>query len=320
MDFQPRINKIFRNSVFAAGVIIFILYFLNCNIRLSENEFKLLALLSSLLLLGIFMFFWGWELFGIKSMIENIPTSKIRSLPMGIVELKGDALAKYPLETKLNGINCVFYKYKVEKLVVTGYGKNRRRAWQEIAGGQSITPFYIKDSTGSVLIEPFSCDAELERKYYHSEGNYDGAKRYSEWYISPGEKLYVIGYAGKSGDIMAQRKEKLLTRLKEIRGSAEEREKYDLNQDGRLDDYEWITAVEDIKKAIALEEGTDGLCDVAVSGRDKDKMLISDKSEKELLSRFALKSFSFIFGGIIIFSVSSYFLLALLRSSGLITN
>ncbi|MCD6310980.1 MAG: hypothetical protein J7M11_00760 [Elusimicrobia bacterium] len=318
MDFQPKINKILRNSVFVVAGIIIILSFLNYDIRLNEDEFKALAALSGAVLLSILMFFWGWELFGIKSMIENIPTSKIRSMPMGIVELKGVTSAKYPLETKLNGINCVFYKYKVEKLVVTGYGRNRRRAWKELAAGQSITPFYIKDSTGSVLIEPFSCDAELERKYYHSEGYYDGAKRYSEWYISPGEKLYVIGYAGKSGDIMAGRKEKLLTRLKEIRSSAEERGKYDLNNDGRLDDHEWMKAVEDIKKAIAIEEGSDDLCDVAVSGRGTDKMLISDKSEKELLSRFTLKSFLFIFGGLIIFSVSLYFLLGLLRSSGLI--
>ncbi|MEA2082039.1 MAG: hypothetical protein U9O97_04810, partial [Elusimicrobiota bacterium] len=74
----------------------------------------------------------------------------------------------------------------------------------------------------------------------------------------------------------------------------------------------------DIKKAISIEEGTDGLCDVAVSGRGADKMLISDKSEKELLKRFTLKSFFFIFGGLVTFSVSSYFLLGLLRSSGLI--
>ncbi|MEA2082163.1 MAG: GIDE domain-containing protein, partial [Elusimicrobiota bacterium] len=231
------------------------------------------------------------ELYGIKSLIENIPTSKIRSIPMGIVELKGEAFAKYPVETKLNSVNCVFYKYKVEKMTVRGYGKNRRRSWKVIAEGQSITPFYIKDSTGTVLIEPFSCDAAIERKYYHSEGYHNGAKRYSEWYISPGEKLYVIGYAGKSGDVMAGRKEKLLTRLKEIRASAEERKKYDLNDDGRLDDHEWLMAVSDIKKAISIEEGTDGLCDVAVSGRGADKMLISDKSEKELLKRFTLKSF-----------------------------
>jgi len=190
MDFQPKINKILRNSIFAVAGIIIILSLLNYDIRLNEDEFKALAALSVAVLLSILMFFWGWELFGIKSMIENIPTSKIRSMPMGIVELKGNALAKYPLETKLNGINCVFYKYKVEKMVVTGYGKNRRRSWKVIAEGQSITPFYIKDSTGSVLIEPFSCDAEIERKYYHSEGYYGGAKRYSEWYISPGEKLY----------------------------------------------------------------------------------------------------------------------------------
>ena len=123
MDFQPKINKILRNSIFAVAGIIIILSLLNYDIRLNEDEFKALAALSCAVLLSILMFFWGWELFGIKSMIENIPTSKIRSMPMGIVELKGDAQAKYPMETKLNHINCVFYKYKVEKRVVTGYGK-----------------------------------------------------------------------------------------------------------------------------------------------------------------------------------------------------
>ncbi|PKM99226.1 MAG: hypothetical protein CVU78_07385 [Elusimicrobia bacterium HGW-Elusimicrobia-2] len=318
MDFQPRINQVIRNAGIVAVLILIALLFMGCNIRLGENELKLLIALAAVLVLSVFMFFWGWELFGIKSMIENIPTSKIRSMPMGIVELKGVSAAKYPLETKLNGINCVFYKYKVEKLTVTGYGKNRRRAWKVIAEGQSITPFYIKDSTGTVLIEPFNCDSILERKYYHSEGYGDGAKRYSEWYVSPGEQLYAIGYAGKSRDVMAGRKEKLLTRLKEIKASASERAKYDLNGDGNLDDHEWIMAVEGIKKAIALEEGADDLCDVAVSGRNAEKMLISDKSEKELLSGFALKSFFFIFGGIVVFAVSSHFLINLLRSSGLI--
>ena len=318
MDFQPRINQVIRNAGIVTVLIFFALLFLGYDIRLGENELKLLIMLATLLVLSVFMFFWGWELFGIKSMIENIPTSKIRSMPMGIVELKGEALAKYSLLTKLNGINCVFYKYKVERMTVTGYGKNRRRAWKVIAEGQSITPFYVRDSTGSVLIEPFNCDALLERKYYHSEGYYDGAKRYSEWYVSPGEKLYVIGYAGKSRDVMAGRKEKLLTRLKEIKASPEESAKYDLSGDGNLDDHEWMTAVEEIKKAIALEEGSDDLCDVAVSGQKGEKMLISDKSEKDLISGFALKSFLCIFAGLVIFAVSAHFLLGLLRSSGLI--
>lgn len=318
MDFQPRINKVIRNASVVIVLLFFGLLFTGVNVSLGENELKLLITLAVLLILSVFMFFWGWELFGIKSMIENIPTSKIRSMPMGIVELKGEAAAKYPLETKLNGINCVFYKYKVERMTVTGYGKNRRRSWIVVAEGQSITPFYIKDSTGAVLVEPFDCDSILERKYYYSEGYHDGAKRYSEWYVSPGEKLYVIGYAGKSRDVMAGRKEKLLTRLKAIKASETERAKYDLNGDGNLDDHEWMLAVEEIKKAIAREEGVDDLCDVAVSGRGKEKMLISDKSEQELIRGFALKSFLSIFGGIVLFAVSAHFLLDLMRSSGLI--
>ncbi|MFH1353274.1 MAG: hypothetical protein ABIH68_06865, partial [bacterium] len=185
---QPNLKSVFRNFAVIILLTAFIFPFLR--IEIAPGYFKIFLLLAFMAGFSIFLFFWGWELFSRKSMIEGIPTSTIRSLPMGLVEIKGQAKNKYPVNTPINKTHCVFYRYKIEKYVVTGSGRHRSSYWKEIAGGQSITPFLLEDPTGSVLVEPFNCDAALERRYYYSEGHYSGAKRYSEWYILPGESVY----------------------------------------------------------------------------------------------------------------------------------
>jgi len=304
---QPNLKRAFRNFAVIILLTAFIFPFLR--IEIAPDDFKIFLLLAFLAGFSIFLFFLGWELYERKSVIEGIPTSTIRSLPMGLVEIKGLAKSKYPVNTPVNKINCVFYRYKIEKYVVTGYGKHRRSSWKEIAGGQSITPFFLEDKTSSVIVEPFNCDAVLKRRYYYSEGHYSGARRYSEWYILPGESVYILGYAGKSNDVMGSRREKLRSKLRELKSSKELQKKYDKNKDGSIDGYEWALAVKEIKREIERAQGSDDLHDIAVSGLKKDRMLLSDRSEKELVKWMGIKSFIFIFGGLAIFAVSVFFIL-----------
>ncbi|MFH1957889.1 MAG: GIDE domain-containing protein [bacterium] len=304
---QPDIKRVFRNFAVIILLAAFIFPFLR--IEIAPDDFKIFLLLAFLTGFSIFLFFLGWELYERKSVIEGIPTSTIRSLPMGLVEIKGLAKNKYPVNTPVNKINCVFYRYKIEKYVVTGSGRHRSSSWKEIAGGQSITPFFLEDSTGSVLVEPFNCDAVLRRRYYYSEGHYSGARRYSEWYILPGESVYILGYAGKSNDVMGSRREKLRSKLRELKSSKELQKRYDVNKDGSIDEYEWELAVREIEKEIRQSGASGDLSDVAVSGSRKDNMLLADRSEKELAKWMGIKSFVFIFGGLAIFAVSVFFIL-----------
>ena len=308
MGVKPEFNKIIRKSFIVYFIFAAAFPFIVTHLKISPEEMKLTVFLAVLATAGVFLFFWGWEVYGKQKMIEDIPTSKIRSIPMGIVEIKGKALQKYPLESKLNAVKCVYYKYKIEKLVASGFGRNRRSSWKVISQGQSITPFYVEDSTGKVLIEPFNCESVLKRKYYYSDGMFEGAKRYSEWYIEPGEELYVLGFAGKSEDVMASRRAKLCERLKELKKDKNAVSRYDLNKDGRIDEYEWGLIVNGIKRELARDDSGGDLCDVAVSGRKNDKMIISDESEKQLLKNLAVKSFAGIFGGLLLFALSAYFI------------
>ena len=228
---------------------------------------------------------------------------------MGLVEVKGKAIPKFSVQTPINRVNCVFYRYKVEIRVVRGVGSRKRSYWKVVRQGQSITPFFVQDETGRILVEPFECEAFLKRRYFYSEGPFDGARRFSEWYIMPGEDIYVMGYAGKSREILIARKQKLRERLADLRKNPEKQEKYDLNKDGNLDAYEWACAVEQIKAEIKKEELlASDKCDVAISSSRNVKLFISDRSEEELLKNFGWKSFLFIFGGLFLFAVSVFYL------------
>ena len=65
---------------------------------------------------GIVGFFWGFTRFRRKRRIENIPTSTVRGMALGIVELVGQARKFALFETPLSKKVCVFYKYIVERL------------------------------------------------------------------------------------------------------------------------------------------------------------------------------------------------------------
>ncbi len=104
--------------------------------------------------------FWllsdGWGLRRRTRLIESIPTSTIRSLALGLVEISGQAQPEGRLlSSPFRGHPCVFYSYAVEERV----GSGKRARWKTIAKGTSEQPFIVRDTTGRVLVMPH--DAEL---------------------------------------------------------------------------------------------------------------------------------------------------------------
>ncbi len=70
----------------------------------------LLALLAMVFAIGgVSWFFEGIALLRIKRVIENLPTSKILSMPMGLVEVKGKAKWKEKLYSPISETPCVYY-------------------------------------------------------------------------------------------------------------------------------------------------------------------------------------------------------------------
>lgn len=168
--------------------------------------------------LGVFLFFKAFGWLRSKRLIENIPTSKIRSIAMGLVEVYGKVVLfrKEVLKSPFTARDCVYSRFSIEEY--RSSGKHSR--WVTVRKGVDFIPFYIDDETGSVLVDPKGAGVEILRDNEFKSGFMkdppDGVKRflrrsvmdfegffglnkmmrYRESFIEPGDMLYVMGTAG----------------------------------------------------------------------------------------------------------------------------
>ena len=113
------------------------------------------------------VFFWGFTRLRRKRLIENIPTSTVRGMAMGLVELIGKARRLKTLRGPLSGFDCVAYRYLVERYEQRG----KSGSWVTIAQGDSFyCPFWIDDGTGKVLVAPQAAELILKVSYEFKTG------------------------------------------------------------------------------------------------------------------------------------------------------
>jgi len=170
------------------------------------------------LIIGIILFVFGIFSLKWKRLIENIPTSKIRSIAMGLVEINGSVVPVkgQVLRSPFSQKDCVYYTYQIDRLVSSGKSSH----WQTIKSGKEIRYFYLKDETGMVLVNPAGAKIEIPRDnmFKSSMGqdppvasipfliannvSYEGplfginyTMRYIEHFIAPGDMLYIMGTA-----------------------------------------------------------------------------------------------------------------------------
>lgn len=180
-----------------------------------QFDFTTLALI--LILFGIALFAAGFFCFKRKRLLENMPTSNIRSIAMGLVEIAGEAMPfKDVLKSPFSQRDCVYYRYTIEEYRRSG----KHSQWVTIKHGEQRSHFYLKDDTGTVLIDPKGAkiDIPLDNEFNSGVGRdppetvkqflnscdiaHEGflfginkTMRYREYFIAPGDKLYIVGTA-----------------------------------------------------------------------------------------------------------------------------
>lgn len=174
---------------------------------MTESDLLWLGLI--VLAIGAVLFLVGFYFLRKKRLIQNTPTSKIRSLAMGLVEIYGkvvpakEVILKSPLQNK----GCVYYRYTVEEYRSTGKSSSWVVAQSDTRGAE----FFLRDETGTVLVDPNGAEIEIPMDYESRTmpsffkmsvnvgpfGFSTGSRRrYREWLIEPGDKLYIMGNAG----------------------------------------------------------------------------------------------------------------------------
>jgi hypothetical protein len=238
----------------------------------SESESKLFAYLCIGAVLGAVGFFRGFQLRKKKKLIEDIPTSTVRGMAIGLTEVKGKAREfQKPLVSAFAKVSCVYFYYNIQEYRSSG----KSGSWVTIAEYASPEFFYLEDETGKVLVNPQGADfhAHADRQYggsYNSTDfvskdkevlfgqlaamnintkgafGFDRQLRCFETYIEPGDDLYVIGTAQPNP----------------------------------------------VSSGSAV--GSENLCIAAQAG---NMFLISDEDEKHVLSEFSGKMYLCLYGG-----------------------
>ena len=128
---------------------------------------------------GIYLFFQGFVFLNRKRLIQNIPTSKINALALGLVEVIGRTLPSTPkpFKSPYAKANCVFYHYRVQQFV----RRQRNSGWKTISEGSSGVPFYVDDGTGKVLVDPNEAEIHLETRYISSSPDGKGSELVPGW-------------------------------------------------------------------------------------------------------------------------------------------
>jgi len=174
------------------------------------------------LIAGIAIFVKSFSWRSLKNLIENTPTSKIRSLAMGIVEIYGEAVPARNgfIKSPFSGADCV---YCIWEIFHWQQGKHGGR-WVSEKRGIVGNKFYVRDDTGVVMVNPEGASTEIPVDYSSetldqnatnfmtsagvSHKGMLGFKRkmkVEERYIAPGDKLYIMGTAGNNPDAAGAR-------------------------------------------------------------------------------------------------------------------
>jgi hypothetical protein len=254
-----------------------------------------------LIVAGAVLFVLGFRKLREKWLIDNTPSSKIRSVAMGLSEIKGTARKKFGLLSRLTRAECVYFKFTIEREVRDSKG---RASWKTIEHGESTNYFYVEDETGKILVDPLNAEVVMDPDYRVVDVQAGRRMRYTEWYICPADQVYVLGTVRKFQDNTPDRKDKLLARLKELKEDKKALMQFDADGDGQISVEEWDKAVEAVNDDILREElrnpaGSEE--DLVVAQGDIERtFILSDKSENQISSRFFLTSAGFVIIGVVL--------------------
>ena len=225
-------------------------------------------LLISLFVCACICLFAALRMFHRARLIEDMPTSKIRSCTQGYVELHGTAkwMDGPEIHAPLSGQPCVWYSFSVDEYVA-----HSKQKWRHIDGGVSDHLFLLEDETGMCVIDPE--DAEVTPS---SSNTWYGSKRispaaymspldvlggaifqsgqryrYTERRLDQYEYLYAIGeYSSMGTGVGANLKDAASAYLRELKCDKEKLFSYDKNNDGQINQDEWEIARSDAKRIV----------------------------------------------------------------------
>jgi len=255
--------------------------------------------------------------------IEDTPTSRIRSAPQGYVEIIGRVkyLANEALTAPLTLLPCAWYHFKIEKQETVHTGKGSHTRWRTIEEQTSERAFICVDETGQCLVDPRGAEVHTDgedtwigstkwpqqgkpsRQGFFTLGGY----RYTERRLIENDALYALGKfttvdPNKAHGDVNDEMRNILKVWKQDQETLLHR--FDFDRNGSIDPQEWDAARQAAqqqayqqrlsradKPAINLLSKTDDF---------RRPFILSTNSQATMASNYKLKAFGCVAGFVLL--------------------
>jgi hypothetical protein len=106
---------------------------------------------------GVVMFYRGFRKFREYKVVADTPRIPIRSVPMGLVHVRGTAQSDQLVTSPLTHTPCCFYQVVVERWKT----ENNSGNWEHHCTDRDGIKFYLQDETGKILIDSYSAEYDV---------------------------------------------------------------------------------------------------------------------------------------------------------------
>ncbi len=253
-------------------------------------------------------------------LIQNTPTSTVRSAVQGYVELKGIARKlNGPRIIAASGKECVWYKYTAHEVTDDGLSilntffqslfTFTEPNFSGLVGVGMYTVsddlFVLEDGRDRVIIDPDYADViPIHKKSWvgrasgidwgggmRSGGLEVGSIHYTEYRIDEGDEIFVTGLFETHGHTEANHEKEALTDLLSVwKQDVALMDKFDVNKDGLIDGDEWEAVRKVAKRQLHKDqiqsEKQELLNLVRYSGQKQHPLIISAQPESRLISKY----------------------------------
>ena len=241
---------------------------------------------------GPALFARGFRDLRLKRLIQNTPTSRIRSMAMGLAEVNGVISCRSMVAAPFSGRTCACWSVDISI--------HRKNTWSVVHRATSGHPFFLSDETGVALVFPYGADCRIHfgveevcagvalpecySSYLSTLGPQRylwrlGTLRFRERVLEEGARVYVMGTASAPATA-------LTVSVGEATAEAEDEELAATGTD------EWrARRVRSVDRQVAA---------VIRRGDSEKTFVISQESERDLTTGLGLKAFAKLVGGPVI--------------------
>jgi hypothetical protein len=265
--------------------------------------------LAALAAAGLWGFLRGFRWWRWARLIEDTPTSRVRSAAQGYVELMGTArrMSGAPIIAPLSKLPCTWWSYTIEQR--TRDSRDRVK-WRVVSRHVSDGLFYLEDGSGRCIVDPEGAEV-LPRAtdtwygdtplpvagppVHRGFRGFGNDYRYRESRVHDGDPLYAIGWFRTESNVLPGAVDDevaaLLRQWK--RDTVEMMKRFDSDGDGMLTLPEWEHA-RAVAHAQVMEERRNHAADPGVHvlerSRDDRPFLLAAGDAQALARRYRLRA------------------------------